>query len=139
MSTSVELSEYSLDELQELSKRLERELKAKRSEQKASSRKEERERRRSVMKQVRELISAHKLKMDELIVSRAKRAARGEGRRATSKSPPKYRNPENQQQTWTGKGRKPGWMSNAMQNGMSLEALLIPVDDKTPPETPAAS
>lgn len=137
MSTSVELSQLSLDQLQDLSKRLEKELKTKQVLEKKASNREERERRRAVIKQVRELISAHNFKMEELLTPRPKRAARGEGRRAASKSPAKYRNPANPQQTWTGKGRKPGWMLNAIENGVSLEAMIIAVPEEAK-EAPAA-
>jgi len=123
---SIELNQLSLDELQELSKRLDRELKTKQVlEQKANSR-EERDRRRAVMKQVRELISTHSLTIEELQATRAKRAAKGEGRRSASKSPPKYRNPQDPSQTWTGKGRKPGWLLNAIQQGNSMDGMIIP-------------
>ncbi|CAK0762549.1 DNA-binding protein H-NS [Gammaproteobacteria bacterium] len=122
---SIELNQLTLDELQELSKRLDKELKTKQVlEQKASNR-EERERRRAVMKQVRELISAHNLTMDELLATKVKRAAKGEGRKNASKSPPKYRNPDDHAQTWTGKGRKPGWVLAAVQRGDNLEEMLI--------------
>ena len=126
---SIELNQLSLDQLQELSKRLDKELKTKQVlEQKASTR-EERDRRRSVMKQVRELIAAHSLTMDELLATRAKRAAKGEGRKSVSKSPPKYRNPDDHTQTWTGKGRKPGWLLSALQRGDSLDGMIIPANE----------
>lgn len=38
---------------------------------------------------------------------------------AKSKSPAKYRNPENPDQTWTGKGRKPDWFKAAIEAGKS--------------------
>ncbi len=40
-------------------------------------------------------------------------------------SAPKYRNPEDGSQTWTGRGRKPGWFADALQNGVSPEDMLI--------------
>jgi DNA-binding protein H-NS len=126
---SIELNQLSLDELQELSKRLDKELKTKQVlEQKASNR-EERDRRRAVIKQVKELISAHNIPVDELLTTRAKRAAKGEGRKSASKSPPRYRNPGDPTQTWTGKGRKPGWLLEALQRGDSLEGMIIPGSD----------
>lgn len=42
----------------------------------------------------------------------------------------KYRNPENAEQTWTGRGRKPQWVSDALANGGSLEAMLIAANDQ---------
>ncbi|SHF90085.1 DNA-binding protein H-NS [Loktanella atrilutea] len=40
-------------------------------------------------------------------------------------SPPKYRHPENPEQTWTGRGRQPDWMKDALENGQSKEEFLI--------------
>ena len=40
-------------------------------------------------------------------------------------SPPKYANPENTAQTWTGKGRQPNWYRAAIDNGTSPEAMEI--------------
>ncbi|MBB97548.1 MAG: hypothetical protein CML68_23485 [Rhodobacteraceae bacterium] len=40
-------------------------------------------------------------------------------------SPPKYRNPDDPNQTWTGRGRKPGWFNDALANGASPEELEI--------------
>ena len=40
-------------------------------------------------------------------------------------SPPKYRNPANEAQTWTGRGRKPGWFNEALASGATPEDLEI--------------
>ncbi|WP_428926436.1 H-NS family nucleoid-associated regulatory protein [Marinibacterium sp. SX1] len=40
-------------------------------------------------------------------------------------SPPKYRNPDDPTQTWTGRGRKPGWFNDALANGSAPEDLEI--------------
>jgi len=37
----------------------------------------------------------------------------------------KYSNPENMEQTWTGRGRKPKWVTAHIKNGGSLKELLI--------------
>lgn len=37
---------------------------------------------------------------------------------------PKYRNPANPEQTWTGRGRTPLWVQDLQKNGM-LESALI--------------
>lgn len=42
-----------------------------------------------------------------------------------SKSAPKYANPGDKSQTWTGKGRKPKWVNEALEAGKSLEDLAI--------------
>jgi len=37
----------------------------------------------------------------------------------------KYRNPKDATQTWTGKGRRPGWVMDALDAGQSLDDLAI--------------
>lgn len=39
--------------------------------------------------------------------------------------PPKYRNPADTTQTWTGRGRKPKWIAEALANGGTLDDFLI--------------
>jgi len=38
---------------------------------------------------------------------------------------PKYANPADPSQTWTGRGRKPGWVIEALAAGRPLEDLAI--------------
>ncbi|MDX8351754.1 H-NS histone family protein [Cognatiyoonia sp. IB215182] len=40
-------------------------------------------------------------------------------------SVPKYRNPANADQTWTGKGRQPEWFKSAIAAGTSPDAMEI--------------
>ena len=58
--------------------------------------------------------------LDELTSKRA-------GRSATkgASADPKYMNPENPTQTWTGKGRQPKWFKVALENGKNAKDLLI--------------
>lgn len=37
----------------------------------------------------------------------------------------KYANPADKSQTWTGRGRKPKWVVEALANGKSMDDLLI--------------
>lgn len=37
----------------------------------------------------------------------------------------KYRNPKMMSQTWTGRGKKPHWVTNWLSEGGSLEDLLV--------------
>lgn len=39
--------------------------------------------------------------------------------------PPKYVNPNNSKDTWSGRGRQPLWFRDAIAAGYSLESLLI--------------
>lgn len=38
---------------------------------------------------------------------------------------PKYANPANDSETWTGRGRKPRWVEAALKAGRRLEDMLI--------------
>ncbi|MDW4549117.1 H-NS histone family protein [Defluviimonas sp. D31] len=38
---------------------------------------------------------------------------------------PKYANPENSAETWTGRGRRPRWVDAALKAGKSLDDLAI--------------
>jgi DNA-binding protein H-NS len=38
---------------------------------------------------------------------------------------PKYRNPDNPSETWSGKGNRPLWVETALAEGKSLESLEI--------------
>lgn len=42
-----------------------------------------------------------------------------------SKAAPKYRNPENPAETWTGRGRKPHWVHKALTDGVDISELEI--------------
>ncbi|MBF0162642.1 MAG: H-NS histone family protein [Magnetococcales bacterium] len=54
-------------------------------------------------------------------------AAQGRSPRSDKgvRMPPKYRNPHDAQQTWSGKGRKPGWVLSHLAGGGELESLKI--------------
>lgn len=48
---------------------------------------------------------------------------RGKGKRANAG--PKYRNPTNAEQTWSGLGRKPQWFHDALANNVDIKDLEI--------------
>mmetsp|Transcript_24008 Transcript_24008/g.44078 ORF Transcript_24008/g.44078 Transcript_24008/m.44078 type:complete len:108 (+) Transcript_24008:8265-8588(+) len=51
---------------------------------------------------------------------------RGPGRPSTkSSAAPKYVNPEDASQTWTGKGRQPNWFKSAIAAGKSPEDMEV--------------
>ena len=49
----------------------------------------------------------------------------GGGSAKGSKGAPKYANPADSSQTWTGRGRKPNWVNEALAQGKSLEDLAL--------------
>lgn len=89
----------------------------------------ERDRQRA-LKAAEDLAREHGFSLAELVGSgtgkgRSAGAKRG-GRAATASSAPsdaKYRNPDNPDQTWSGRGRRPAWFSEALAQGRSAEEL----------------
>jgi len=47
------------------------------------------------------------------------------GSRKKAASAPKYANPADPSQTWTGRGKRPGWFKDALAKGSRPEALEI--------------
>ena len=39
--------------------------------------------------------------------------------------PPRYRNPLNELETWTGRGKQPRWVAHNVSRGITLEDMLI--------------
>ncbi len=61
------------------------------------------------------------------VVEAKKRKARSEkgAVEKKAKGAPKYRSSDDPALTWTGKGRKPGWVQVYLDGGADLESLLI--------------
>ena len=56
--------------------------------------------------------------------AKAPRASK-KGALAGKKVAPKYRNPANPEQTWTGRGKRPRWLADALASGAELDSFLI--------------
>jgi DNA-binding protein H-NS len=48
-----------------------------------------------------------------------------DARRAYPKVHPKYRNPERPSETWSGRGKQPGWVGAQLRSGRKINELLI--------------
>jgi len=46
---------------------------------------------------------------------------------------PKYRNPDNPKETWSGRGLRPRWLARAIKSGKKLEEFSIATATKTRP------
>jgi DNA-binding protein H-NS len=76
-----------------------------------------------VRKKIDALLASSGLSLDEVYPSRG-RASKGAGKR--SAVAPKYRNPENPAETWSGRGRQPLWLAHALKRrGSSIDNFLI--------------
>lgn len=49
----------------------------------------------------------------------------GKTARKVAKVAPKYRNPANPEETWTGRGKQPRWLAAYTNNGRKVEEFLI--------------
>lgn len=102
----IDLNSYSLAEL----KKLQRDV------AKAIDSFEERER-RAALAEVEEVARQRGFSLAQLL---------GEGTVKPRKTiAPKYANPADPSQTWTGRGRKPSWVIEALDAGKSLDDLAI--------------
>ena len=102
----IDLSKLSYDDLQTLAADVE----------KAKKRLEARQK-REVLKQVKALVAANGFTIAEIIKSASEPAR--------AKVQPKYRNPNNPEETWAGRGLKPKWLLAAIEAGADQEDFAI--------------
>lgn len=69
--------------------------------------------------------ASHGYSLAELTGSSAPQARRQRKAKSKTASAPRYRNPANSEQTWTGKGRQPEWFKAAIKAGTSPDAMEI--------------
>ena len=104
-----DLSHLSLEELHALAARAQKALEDKRKES-----------RRAVIAQIKEL--ADSIGVTVTITTDCEKPV---SVRKGSKVAPKYRNPHNHDQTWTGRGVKPRWLAALVEQGRRMEEFLI--------------
>jgi len=46
-------------------------------------------------------------------------------KKSTSKGVPRFANPNDPSQTWTGRGRRPTWLTEAVQSGIPIEVFEV--------------
>jgi DNA-binding protein H-NS len=82
---------------------------------------------RNALKAAEEAAREHGFTLSELMPL----IGQGRGRRASASqgegqgSAPRYRNPDNPEQTWSGRGRRPRWFHAAEAAGRPLEDLMV--------------
>ena len=89
------------------------------------------EKRKVLRKQVLKMLKEQGMSLDEVFGKAGK--GRGRPKKATlagkhgqgEERPVKYRNPADASHTWTGKGRKPGWLVEALASGKKLEEFAV--------------
>lgn len=106
---SINIESLSQEELNELIARAEQQKK-----------KIHRDRINDVRKKITDMAKAEGYSIEELFGGRG-----GASRRSVGKVAPKYRNPANPEQTWTGRGKRPRWFSEALAAGRKESDLAI--------------
>ena len=104
---AIDLSKMNDKDLAKLQKDLEKELTTR-----------EKSKRDEARKAAEDAARKHGFKLDELLGT-AKSSSR------KPPQPPKFRNPANPQETWSGRGRQPGWYKEALAAGTDPKKLAI--------------
>ncbi|MDQ7996210.1 MAG: H-NS histone family protein [Luteibacter sp.] len=89
---------------------------------KAQSRQTElrREKVSALRDKINELIRAEGFTFDDVFGARAPKS-----KRAGTVVAAKYRNPDNEEQTWSGRGKRPRWFNDALKAGKKESDLLV--------------
>lgn len=95
------------------------ELKILQAQVAAEIKKRQPQEKREVVRKIRELALSQGFTLDDLLSSSE------EGPRFVTSAKPKYRNVDNPEQIWAGRGKKPRWVQAWLDKGGSLEDLLI--------------
>lgn len=78
---------------------------------------------RQTLKEARRLAAEVGYEAEFRKVGKTASARKAAGSRA--KVAPKYRNPNNPDETWSGRGRQPKWMQRLQTEGMSMDDMVI--------------
>jgi len=103
----INLNEFEFEELLELSKRIEDEIERRHVEGV-----------KQTLAQMKNLAASLGMTVEEVMKV-------DELQKTKAKGVPKYRNPDNPSQTWTGRGKKPKWFTDALERGHSVAELEI--------------
>ena len=73
-------------------------------------------------------LNAEKLKLERRLEELGHKSEEPSARlrRPYPKVHPKFRNPQPPHETWSGRGRQPGWVTEMIEAGKSLDDLRIP-------------
>ena len=110
----MDISKLSIKELQKLQAIIPEEIKSREAQEK-----------KTVLKEMEELAAKRGYKLEELI-GQAQGSVSANKKSATRKPAKiKYRNPDQSSLTWTGRGKKPNWVTAWLNQGKSIEDLKV--------------
>jgi DNA-binding protein H-NS len=105
-----DLSAYGLNELRRLGSDVENEITVRHQQELGKAR-----------NQILSIAQGLGLSVEELLGTTRKKAKGGKAGAVEAR----YRNPADSQQTWTGRGRQPKWVGEALANGRNLDDFRI--------------
>ena len=79
---------------------------------------------KALTQELKDFAESRGFSWDELFSNKGAPAANKVGR-GRYKSEPKYCNPDDSTQTWTGRGTRPRWFKDALARGVSADQMLI--------------
>ena len=100
---AINLEKLSLDELKDLKKDVELAIRG-----------FEKRRKKEALVAAQKAVQEHGFSLEDIL-----------SEKSASKGIPKYANPSDPNQTWTGRGRQPGWVKEALEQGKSIDDLAI--------------
>jgi DNA-binding protein H-NS len=106
----VDLGDYTLSELKGLQHDIERAIKERQQQEVRKAR-----------EQILAIAKETGVSVEELLGTTEKKTKKGSG----EKVQPKYQNPKDVSQTWTGRGRQPRWIAEALASGEKLDGLRM--------------
>ena len=77
------------------------------------------------IKQLRAVLKKFKLGLPDVKIALDGHGPRGQSKLKARKVKPKYRNPDNRAESWTGRGRMPLWMATLVKKGRKADDFLI--------------
>lgn len=109
----MDISKLSITELKKLLAIIPEEIKSREAQEK-----------QTVLKEMEELAAKHGYKLEELF-DQAQVSATDKKSATRKPAKIKYRNPDQPSLTWTGRGKKPAWVTAWLNQGKSIEELKV--------------
>jgi DNA-binding protein H-NS len=95
------------------------------SELEAERKKRGEEKRRALKEQIKSMAKEHGISLAELFPQAGRDKSQRKEKHKRGDQTVKYRNPTEPSQTWTGNGRKPAWLVEALASGKTLEDFKV--------------
>ncbi len=108
MSNNIDLNNYSVEDLKKLGEKVDKEI--------------EKKKKRDILDLRDEF---EKMAKEQVGMSAEEVLFYGKRKSKKTVGEPKYANPNDPSQTWTGRGKRPSWYNDAIDSGKKPEQMLI--------------